>query len=136
MHFYHLMRLFQQLLCCGVSNKREGCLLNMSTFNEFQMDSKKQLHLYLEGRVRPLDHLEHFRPYLIVYIRRNCVAGTACFFMHIREDPADIRRDAYTYFPANDMFITHTRSFRLTLIRRYLNYSSCSRYGISYATGL
>ena len=74
----------------------------------FQVDPIELLRLHQEGRVRPLDHLEHIRPYHIVHIDRICIVEMAWFLIHIREDPTDIRSDAYICFPADDMFTTNS----------------------------
>ena len=99
----------------------------MSTFYKFQMDPIELLHLYQEGWVRSLDHLEPIHPYCIVHIHRICIAGTACFLIRIREEPTDIHNDADTYFSANDMFSTHSEFAINQLMIAYLVYDGMER---------
>jgi len=52
--------------------------------------------------------METYPLYIIVHIRRICIAEMAWFLIHIRKEPFDILSDVYVYFPADDMFNTKT----------------------------
>jgi hypothetical protein len=71
-----------------------------------------------------LDTLEPYHPHRIIRVDRICIFVSAWFLVHIRENPSNIRIDAYILFHSDSMFTTNVEfAINRNVMVKYLIYN-------------